>query len=277
MDKYVIVGNPITHSKSPFIHTLFARETEQKMTYETLKGSLGSFKEEISVFFTNGGRGCNITVPFKEDAYAIATVLTERACLAGAVNTLKKLDDGGILGDNTDGVGLVHDLLSKHVRLNGAKILLVGAGGAARGVVYPLLKHNPQQLVIANRRVNKAETLASLFADHSMDNISASSFEDLSELKFDVVINSTSASLSNQYPNIPASVFDKDTVVYDMVYGSGMTSSNQWAIEMGASRVIDGLGMLVGQAAESFTIWRKIRPKTSQVLRALRLKLAEQT
>ncbi|NGN99933.1 shikimate dehydrogenase [Grimontia sp. SpTr1] len=272
MDKYVVVGNPISHSKSPFIHTLFARQTAQAMNYETLEAPIGGFEEAVTAFFNSGGKGCNVTVPFKEEAFKLATMLTERAKLAGAVNTLKKLDDGGILGDNTDGEGLVQDLLSHHVQLEGAKILLLGAGGAARGVILPLLAHEPAQLVIANRTASKAEMLASLFADNG--SVSATSFESL-EGEFDVVVNSTSASLSGEHPQISATVFGSQTVVYDMVYGSGVTSSNQWALDNGAARVIDGLGMLVGQAAESFTIWRGIRPGTGQVLRELRRNLAE--
>ncbi|MDD1783986.1 shikimate dehydrogenase [Enterovibrio sp. ZSDZ35] len=273
MDKYVVVGNPISHSKSPFIHTLFARQTAQDMTYQTLEAPLGGFDDAVTAFFNDGGKGCNVTVPFKENAYSMATMLTERAKLAGAVNTLKKLDDGGILGDNTDGEGLVQDLISHHVQIEGANILLLGAGGAARGVVLPLLKHEPASLVIANRTVSKAETLAALFAEHGK--VDAKSCDALEGQTFDVIINSTSASLSGERPQIPASVMHVNTVVYDMVYGSGVTSSNQWALDNGAARVIDGLGMLVGQAAESFTIWRGIRPGTGQVLRELRRNLAE--
>ncbi|AMG30651.1 shikimate dehydrogenase [Grimontia hollisae] len=272
MDKYVVVGNPVSHSKSPFIHTLFARQTSQAMCYETLEAPVGGFEEAVSAFFENGGKGCNVTVPFKEEAFKLATQLTERAKLAGAVNTLKKLDDGGILGDNTDGEGLVQDLLNNQIILKGARILLLGAGGAARGVILPLLAHEPSALVIANRTESKAEMLASLFEQHGC--VSATSFEVI-EGQFDVVINSTSASLAGDHPQISPSVFGEHTVVYDMVYGAGTTSSNQWALDNGAARVIDGLGMLVGQAAESFTVWRGIRPGSGQVLRELRRNLAE--
>lgn len=272
MDKYLVVGNPIAHSKSPFIHTLFARQTAQAMQYETLEAPLDGFEAAMDAFFAEGGKGCNVTVPFKENAYQYATLLTERAKLAGAVNTLKKLDDGGILGDNTDGEGLVQDLLSHHVELSGAKILLLGAGGAARGVILPLLAQSPASLTIANRTVSKAENLASLFADKGP--VSAARFASL-DGDFDVIINSTSASLSGEHPQINPSVIGKQTVVYDMVYGSGLTSSNQWASDNGAARVIDGLGMLVGQAAESFTVWRGIRPGSGQVLRELRRNLSQ--
>lgn len=272
MDKYVVVGNPISHSKSPFIHTIFARQTGQAITYKTLEAPLDGFANTVSSFFANGGKGCNVTVPFKEDAYKMATILTERARLAGAVNTLKLLDDG-ILGDNTDGEGLVQDLLNHQVQLGGAKILLLGAGGAARGVVLPLLKQNPKTIVIANRTLSKAETLAALFCEYG--DVSSCAFDALGDFAFDLIINSTSASLSGERLNIPSSVIDKGTVVYDMMYGSEMTTCNQWAIENGASRVIDGLGMLVAQAAESFSIWRGVKPETDQVLKELRQDLAK--
>ncbi|MBV7300854.1 shikimate dehydrogenase [Enterovibrio paralichthyis] len=272
MDKYVVVGNPIKHSKSPFIHTLFARQTAQAMQYETLEAPIDAFEVTMDAFFAQGGRGCNVTVPFKENAYKYATLLTERAQLAGAVNTLKKLDDGGILGDNTDGEGLVQDLLSHHVLLSGAKVLLLGAGGAARGVILPLLAQNPATLTIANRTASKAENLASVFANKG--NVSAAGFDSLNEA-FDVIINSTSASLTGEHPQISPSVIGSHSVVYDMVYGAGLTSSNQWASDHGAARVLDGLGMLVGQAAESFTIWRGIRPGSGQVLRELRRNLSQ--
>lgn len=273
MDKYAVVGNPISHSKSPFIHTIFARQTGQVMTYNTLEAPLDGFSGAVLAFFASGGKGCNVTVPFKEEAYKMATVLTERAKLAGAVNTLKVLDEGGILGDNTDGEGLVQDLLNHHVELKGAKILLLGAGGAARGVVLPLLKQNPKRIVIANRTVSKAETLATLF--HEYGDVCSASFDGLGESAFDLIINSTSASLSGERLNIPSSVIDKETIVYDMMYGAGITTCNQWAIESGAFRVIDGLGMLVGQAAESFSVWRGIKPETDQVLKELRQRLAQ--
>lgn len=266
MDKYVVIGNPISHSKSPFIHALFAQQTSQSMSYDILEAPLGDFKETVSRFFCEGGKGCNVTLPFKEEAFAFATILTERARIAGAVNTLKKLDDGNLLGDNTDGEGLVQDLLNQHVSLHGMKILLLGAGGAARGVVLPLLKHNPKALVIANRTVSKAQKLASLFSQYG--SISFCAFDELEG--FDLIINSTSASLSGEHPNVPSSIYTKNTIVYDMVYGAGETSSNQRALNLGAARVIDGLGMLVGQALESFVLWRGIRPNMAPVLSALR-------
>lgn len=273
MEKYVVVGNPISHSKSPFIHSLFARQTAQMMTYHSLEAPVDGFVRVVSAFFASGGKGCNVTVPFKEEAYRMATRLTERARVVGAVNTLKILDDGNILGDNTDGEGLVQDLLNHQVELEGAKILLLGAGGAARGVILPLLKQHPKTLVIANRTYSKAEKLASLFGEYG--DVSSIAFDALGEFAFDLVVNSTSASLSGESLNISGAVIDKKTVVYDMMYCSGITTCNQWALDNGASRAIDGLGMLVRQAAESFVVWRGVRPETAPVLNSLRSHLAE--
>jgi len=271
-DQYVVFGNPIAQSKSPFIHTLFARQAAQRMNYEAQLVPLEAFRAAADQFFAQGGRGCNITVPFKEQAFAYADQLTERAQLAGAVNTLKKLDDGGILGDNTDGEGLVQDLLRHHVVLKEKRILLVGAGGAARGVILPLLAQQPASLTITNRTLTKAVELADLFASYG--EVSALAMDNLSPSQpYDLIINSTSASLSQSLPGIPETLIHPDVVCYDMVYGQEQTTFNQWAAALGARQVIDGLGMLVGQAAESFLLWRGIRPGTEQVLRELRRSL----
>ncbi|NAX45883.1 shikimate dehydrogenase [Photobacterium halotolerans] len=268
-DKYVVFGNPIAQSKSPLIHTLFARQTAQDMVYEARLAPVAGFQAAADQFFSAGGRGCNITVPFKEQAFTYATQLTERAQLAGAVNTLKKLDDGGILGDNTDGEGLVQDLLRNQVAIQGKRILLIGAGGAARGVILPLLAQAPANLVITNRTFTKAEELAAVFAAYG--EVAGMALDDLADAQhFDVIINSTSASLSQSLPGIPASLIHPEVVCYDMVYGQEQTTFNQWAETLGARQVIDGLGMLVGQAAESFMLWRGMRPGTEQVLRELR-------
>ena len=268
MDKYVVFGNPIAQSKSPFIHTLFARQTSQDMCYEAQLAPVDGFKDAADAFFAAGGRGCNVTMPFKEDAFAYANQLTERARLAGAVNTLKKLDDGIILGDNTDGEGLVQDLLQHNTLLEGQKVLLIGAGGAARGVVLPLLAQNVATLTIANRTVAKAEALVELFS--SPDNLDAKALSALDGEQYDVIINSTSASLSGELPGIPASLIRPEATCYDMVYGAEPTTFNVWARELGARVTLDGLGMLVGQAAESFMLWRGIRPGAKQVQRELR-------
>jgi len=268
-DKYAVFGNPISHSKSPLIHTQFARQTMQNMTYEAIEAPVDAFEGTIKAFMSNGGRGCNITVPFKEQAWQLAEQLSERAQLAGAVNTLKLTDDGVLLGDNTDGAGLVGDIVSQWGDLSGKRILLLGAGGAARGCIQPLLEQKPCELVIANRTVSKAETLAELFSNYGQ--IMACGFEGITG-EFDLIINSTSASLSGDVPPIAASLI-VDADCYDMMYGSKPTAFIQWAQTHGAKRTLDGLGMLVGQAAESFCIWRGIRPGAGQVLRELRHQL----
>lgn len=272
MDRYGVFGNPIGHSKSPLIHRLFAEQTGQQLSYEALLAPLDGFTAFARDFFANG-RGGNVTVPFKEQAYQLADSLTPRAQRAGAVNTLSKQDDGGLLGDNTDGAGLVRDLtVNAGVSLQGKRILLLGAGGAARGVVAPILAENPQALVIANRTVEKAEQLAKLFAD--LGPVVAAGFDWL-EAPVDLIINATSASLAGELPPISPSLIQTDhTVCYDMMYGKGLTAFNQWASEHGAARTLDGLGMLVEQAAEAFFLWRGVRPDSAVVLAELRQQLA---
>lgn len=267
-DLYSVMGNPISHSKSPQIHTAFAAQTEQDMLYTAHLVPLDGFADAAEKFFHHGGAGLNITVPFKEEAYRFATQFSERARRAGAVNTLKKLDDGAIYADNTDGVGLVRDLTSNNgIGLQGKRILLLGAGGAVRGVLQPVLEQQPAQLVIANRTLSKAEQLAQDFAD--LGDVQVSAFESLSG-SFDVVINGTSASLSGDVPPLPGEVITAKTVCYDMMYGSGMTVFNQWAHNQGALTTLDGLGMLVEQAAEAFALWRGVRPQTAAVITGLR-------
>ncbi len=262
---------PDQQSKSPFIHTLFAHQTAQQMQYNAIEPALDNFKTTLDNFFSSNGKGCNITAPFKEQAFAYAQQLTPRATLAGAVNTLKLTDDGIIIGDNTDGAGLVLDLKNNHVPLKGARILLLGAGGAARGVCGPLLAEQPQQLVIANRTLSKAQLLSQIFT--SFGNITASEFSELSG-DFDLIINSTSASLQGQIVPISANLVRPETVFYDMMYSAQLTPFNNWAKQNGARLVIDGLGMLVGQAAESFAMWRAIKPGAKQVLNELRHNLS---
>lgn len=273
IDRYAVFGNPIGHSKSPFIHTLFARQTNQSLVYTAESAPVDGFIDAATVFFAEGGKGCNITMPFKEDAYQFASRLTERAQLAGAVNTLKKLDDGEIIGDNTDGAGLVQDLLQHQVVLEGARILIIGAGGAARGVIKPLLDQKPASLTITNRTFSKAQELAELFVSHGP--IVAKEMDSINE-EYDVIINSTSASLSGELPAISSSIFAANSTSYDMIYGKGVTSFNLWARENGAAHAYDGLGMLVGQAAESFMLWRGLRPGAKQILRELRKNLEGQ-
>ncbi|MGC9423092.1 shikimate dehydrogenase [Vibrio sp.] len=269
-DHYAVFGNPIEHSKSPFIHTLFARQTNQKMSYTAKLAPIHGFQAAAEQFFSQGGKGCNVTVPFKEDAYLFADRLTERAQLAGAVNTLKKLDDGEVIGDNTDGEGLVQDLLQHQVILENTNILLIGAGGAARGVIKPLLDQHPLRITITNRTFNKAEQLAANFT--SFGSVDAQAMHEISH-SFDLIINSTSASLAGELPNLSPIIFSPTSVAYDMMYGKGLTIFNQWGLENGAVHAYDGLGMLVAQAAESFMLWRGLRPGTRQVLRELRKNL----
>lgn len=271
MDRYGVFGNPIGHSKSPLIHRLFAAQTGEALSYEPLLAPLGDFAGFARAFFAEG-RGGNVTVPFKEEAFRLADELSERARRAGAVNTLKKLDDGRLLGDNTDGAGLVRDLtINAGLDLNDARILLLGAGGAVRGVLEPLLGQSPQALVIANRTVAKAEQLAHEFA--RLGPVAASGFDWLSE-PVDLIINGTSASLAGELPPLDASLIRPGhTVCYDMMYGKEPTAFNRWAVEHGAARCIDGLGMLVEQAAEAFFLWRGVRPDSAPVLAELRRQL----
>ncbi|WP_454256625.1 shikimate dehydrogenase [Pseudomonas sp. Marseille-Q8238] len=271
MDRYGVFGNPIGHSKSPLIHRLFAEQTDQALSYEPLLAPLDDFIGFARAFFAEG-RGGNVTVPFKEEAYRLADELSERARRAGAVNTLKKLDDGRLLGDNTDGAGLVRDLtVNAGLNLANARILLLGAGGAVRGVLEPLLACQPRALVIANRTVAKAEQLAQEFAE--LGPVAASGFDWLSE-PVDLIINGTSASLAGELPPLdPSLIQPGHTVCYDMMYAKEPTAFNRWASEHGAARCIDGLGMLVEQAAEAFFLWRGVRPDSAPVLAELRRQL----
>lgn len=269
MDHYAVIGNPVSHSKSPRIHGLFAAQLKQDLDYCTLEAPLDGFISSVKSFFAeSSNKGLNVTVPFKEEAWDLCEVRSERAELAGAVNTLYLNDDGQLCGDNTDGVGIVADIKINHdIALKDKKILIVGAGGAVRGVLQPILKEMPAEVVICNRTVAKAEALAELFKTRG--NIRSQSFEDICG-DFDVIINGTSASLSGELPAISQDIFASGPVVYDMMYRQGLTVFNQWAQDSGASKVIDGLGMLVEQAAEAFAIWRGVRPSTDEALVSLR-------
>ncbi|MCI8208784.1 shikimate dehydrogenase [Pseudomonas sp. S25] len=272
MDHYAVFGNPIGHSKSPLIHGLFAEQTGQQLDYRTALAPLDDFTTFAKAFF-HEGRGANVTVPFKEQAYRMVDSLTERARRAGAVNTLSKLADGTLLGDNTDGAGLVRDLtVNQGLSLGGKRILLLGAGGAVRGALEPLLAERPAVLVVANRTVEKAELLAQQFAD--LGPVFPSGFDWLEE-SVDVIINATSASLSGELPPIlPSLIEPGKTFCYDMMYGSEPTAFCRWAAEHGAAQSVDGLGMLVEQAAEAFLLWRGVRPDSAPVLAELRRQLA---
>lgn len=269
-DRYVVVGNPIAHSKSPVIHARFAEQTGQHLSYERLQAPVDGFADTVRTFIEAGGRGANVTVPFKLDAFACATALTDRARAAGAVNTLK-FDGAVILGDNTDGVGLVTDILRNAlVSLSGKRILLLGAGGAARGVILPILMQQPAELVIANRTRAKAQELAEQFSSHGVP-VQVSEFAEL-ENPFDVIINATSASLNDAVPPVPAAAFGPSTFAYDMMYAKAPTPFLKFATDHGAA-TRDGLGMLVEQAAESFYLWRGVRPDTAPVYNELRSQL----
>lgn len=265
-DRYAVIGNPIAHSKSPDIHARFAAQTGQNLSYERLLAPLDGFAHTVRELIRQGGKGANVTVPFKLEAFALATSLSERAQAAGAVNTLS-FGAGEIIGDNTDGVGLVTDIVrNAGVAMAGKRVLLLGAGGAARGVILPILDQHPAQLVIANRTVEKAIALASYFAQHGR--ITASTFDALHE-PFDIVINATSASLADDLPPIAPTVFGAGAFAYDMMYGKEPTVFMRFAARHGAI-ARDGLGMLVEQAAESFHIWRGVRPDTAPVFAELR-------
>lgn len=270
-DRYVVIGNPIAHSKSPEIHACFAAQTNQNLTYERLLAPLDGFAQTVQDLISQGAKGANVTVPFKLEACALATSLTERAKSAGAVNTLT-FENGVILGDNTDGVGLVTDIMrNAGVELVGKRVLLLGAGGAARGVMLPLLQQGPAQLVVANRTPDKALALAQQFAQHGPT--SAASFDAL-QTPFDVVINATSASLADDVPPLPPKAFAPGCLAYDMMYAKEPTVFMRAAAAQGAT-VRDGLGMLVEQAAEAFFVWRGVRPDTRPVFSLLRTGLQE--
>jgi len=264
VDVYAVAGNPISHSKSPAIHQRFAEQSNQKIHYGRLQPALGEFKTAAQSFFATGGKGMNVTVPFKLDAQVLADVLTPRAQLAGAVNTLR-IENGKIFGDNTDGAGLVRDLLAQGIQIQGSRILLLGAGGASRGVLGPLLEQSPKELIIANRSHAKAEELVQLFSGlaHTLQvvlrAVTLNELEDASKTisPFDLIINATAAGLSDASPisdTAASNVFIPKSFAYDMVYGK-VTALMQQALHRGA-RVSDGLGMLVEQAADAFLIWR---------------------
>lgn len=263
-DRYAVLGNPIAHSKSPRIHGLFAAQTRQDMRYEAILAPIEGFAGAVRAFIEAGGRGANVTVPFKEEAFRLATERTPRAEAAGAVNTLR-FDGSAILGDNTDGAGLVRDIAGNlGFSLEGRRILLLGAGGAARGVILPLLAGNPAALFVANRTAGKAEELARAFAD---PRLSGGGFGDIPGA-FDLTINATSAGLQDAALPLPASAFAPGGLAYEMVYGRETPFMAQ--ARAAGALVADGLGMLVEQAAEAFLVWRGIRPDTAPVLAELR-------
>lgn len=270
MPSFAVFGNPIAHSKSPRIHALFAEQTGINHLYGTVLAPHSEFEAYLHSFFAKGAQGANITTPFKERAFAESDELTERAALTGAVNTLKKLDDGRLLGDNTDGIGMLSDLVRLKMLNEGERVLLVGAGGAARGVILPLLSYHCQ-VVVTNRTYERAEHLCRIFEDKG--HILALPMDQLDHEKFDLVINATASGIKGDIPQLPAALLDPQTRVYDMYYQAGDTSFITWAKNHGVVHYADGLGMLVGQAAHAFNLWHGVMPDIEPVLAQLKLDL----
>ena len=271
-DAYVLFGFPVQHSWSPFIHGMFARQTGQDMTYRLLESTPEAFRRDALAFFSEGGCGCNITLPHKRAAADLVNELTPRAQAADAVNTIGRRD-GLLIGDNTDGAGLIRDLVDNlGLAFRQPRILLLGAGGAARGVLGPLLDLQPQALVIGNRTIERARELAAEFEDRGP--VSAVDFPGVRPQRFDLIVNATSASLKGDVVAIPDAVVDSTTACYDMAYGVGETPFTAWARRLGARVAAQGWGMLVEQAAEAFCLWRGVRPDTRPVLAALRERAA---
>lgn len=271
-DRYAVIGHPVAHSRSPFIHAQFAAQTGQAMEYGTIDAGPAQLESVVRGFFASGGKGLNITVPHKEAVLPLASELTPRARRAQAINTLALRQDGSLLGDNTDGAGLARDLLNnQRITIAGRRLLLLGAGGAARGVLAPLLGLRPSELVIANRTLQRAEELVAMFS--GLGSLGASDYAGLGTEPFDIVINATAASLAGEVPPLPPTAVNAHTICYDMAYAREETPFVRWAHERGATRAVDGLGMLVEQAAESFHLWRGVRPDTASVLSALAAQL----
>ncbi|GAB2578360.1 shikimate dehydrogenase [Nitrincola alkalisediminis] len=279
IDQYAVFGNPISHSKSPTIHRLFAEQLQQRLEYSAHLSDVDRFEQDIQHFFAEGGKGTNVTLPFKEMAWKMAERLSEAAQLAGAANTLW-MQDNLLHADNTDGVGLVNDLLNNcGATLKGRHLVVLGAGGAVRGVIKPLLDSGCASIVIANRTFAKAKQLADIFSELAQSGVSvdACEFAALSPSpRVDIVINGTSASIQGDVPPVPDGVVSAHTLCYDMMYSNTQTAFCRWARSQGAERVFDGLGMLVEQAAESFSIWRGVKPDTAPVIELLRQSLSHQ-
>ncbi len=270
-DRYAVFGQPVAHSKSPMIHAEFARQTGQDLGYEAIEAPVGGFAGAVDAFRAAGGRGCNVTLPFKLDAFAYATECTERAHLAGAVNCMK-FDGDRVMAENFDGLGLVNDIernLGRPIR--GRRVLLLGAGGATRGAVLPFLEQEPAVLAVENRTLAKAAALAAQFPGHP--NLATGGYSDFPEAEFDIVINATSASLRGELPPVPRAAFAKGCLACDLVYGKGLTPFLRFAREAGAERVADGIGMLIEQAAEAFVWWRGVRPSTTALIEKLSVPL----
>ncbi len=261
IDQYAVIGNPIEHSKSPDIHLLFADQTGEQLNYKKMLVEEGAFSQTVTTFFANGGKGLNITVPFKNDACAFVDELTEYAKNASAVNTIYQDDNGKFIGANTDGIGLLRDL-KKSLRLQiiNKKILIIGAGGATQGIVEPLLHEQPSELVIANRTASKAKAIAEHF--NNFGNVKACALHEIPKQPFDLVLHATSAGLQGNNVELPTEIIGPNTCCYDLLYSDQDTPFMQWAKNNHARNVVDGFGMLLEQAAEAFYIWRGQRPDT---------------
>jgi shikimate dehydrogenase len=271
--KYAVFGNPIKHSKSPIIHTAFAQQCDLQLQYRAVRVERDDFARASRNFFDGGGAGLNITVPFKQEAFEFADSLSDRALRAGAVNTLTPLPGGGIGGDNTDGIGLVSDMVANlGWVLRDLRVLILGAGGAVRGILEPLLRERPQEVLIVNRTPERAQQLAAEFSD--LGQVEGGAYSLIGSRQFDLVINGTSAGLSGEMPDLPSSILTEHSCCYDMVYGAEPTVFMRWAAHHAAWAVSDGLGMLVEQAAQSFYLWNKMRPETGPVIHQLRGVLA---
>jgi len=266
-DRYGVVGFPVTHSKSPFIHGMFARQTAQNMEYRLYEIPPVAFRTEVGKFFADGGSGLNVTVPHKVAAADFATELTPRAERAGAVNTLA-MQDGRVIGDNTDGTGLARDLtINLQVEMAGKRVLVLGAGGATRGILAPLLELGVEELLVANRTAERARDLVSPFSD--LGKVRGCGYDDLPVRPFDLVVNATSAGLDGNVPKVSPAIIGPMTVCYDLSYARGDTPFVKWCWAQGCARAVEGWGMLVEQAAESFALWRGVRPDTAPVLAVL--------
>lgn len=270
IDRYAVFGDPIGHSLSPKIHRLFAEQTNQKMEYLAIRAPADHFRSILANFLESGGKGANCTLPLKELAFSVSDRVTQRAQYCGAVNTLTVESDGALVGDNTDGVGLIRDLrMNLGLELTGKRILILGAGGAARGIMGPLIEEKPESLTIANRTVPKAKLLAEAFS--GINEIAGCGYESLGHQSFDLIINATSTSLTGGIPNLDAHLLSQNGSCYDLAYKlGGPTSFVTWGIAQGARASLDGLGMLVEQAAEAFYLWRGIRPDTRSVIPQLK-------
>lgn len=270
--RFAVFGNPIKHSRSPLIHSAFAAQSSQRLEYRAVRVGIDDFERAVGAFFDDGGAGLNVTVPFKERAAAMAARLSPRAERAGAVNTLW-LEDGNLCGDTTDGVGLVRDMVANQGwQLAGSRVLIIGAGGAVRGVLEPLLREQPASIDIVNRTVERAETLATEFS--LLGTVRAGALDSVTDQQFDLIVNASSAGLTGEAPAIPGGILSEKCCCYDLVYGAEPTAFMRWAAHNAAWAVSDGLGMLVEQAAEAYYVWHRTRPETQPVIQELRGVLA---